>query len=157
MKQNNLTAIKNRLIKMICIGTFGGCIYVGCEYIFRGYSHPTMFLLAFFVSQLLMILNDTILEMNDYYEYQLFCGTFICTVFEYIFGIIFNSNYTIWDYRNMPFTLHFLDDQVNLIFILAWLFICSWGIPLMDYLQWRSGLGERPYYRVYLLNKTIYL
>lgn len=157
MKQINFITIKNRLVKMFAIGIFGGCIYTLIEYIFRGFSHPTMFLLAFFVSQLLMILNDTILEMDDYYEYQVLFGTFICTVFEYIFGIVFNSNYTIWDYRNLPFTFHFLNDQVNLIFCLAWLFICSWGIPLMDFLQYKIGLGEKPYYKSLILNKVITL
>ena len=53
---------------MICIGMFGGCLYVFIEYLFRGFSSPIMFLLAFFVSQLLMILNDTILTYDDYYE-----------------------------------------------------------------------------------------
>ena len=76
----------------------------------------TMFLLAFFISQILMILNDTILPKNTYYEIQVLFGTFYCCVFEFVFGVVFNSDYTIWDYRNLPFTLHFTNDQVNLLF-----------------------------------------
>lgn len=149
--------IKVRLLKMICIGMFGGCLYVFIEYLFRGFSSPIMFLLAFFVSQLLMILNDTILTYEDYYEIQVIYGTFICVIFEWLFGVLFNSNFNIWDYRNLPFTFHFLNDQVNLIFCLAWLFICMWGIPLLDWIQYKINLGCRPYYRFFLLNKTIYL
>ena len=147
--------IKVRLLKMICIGMFGGCLYVFIEYLFRGFSSPIMFLLAFFVSQLLMILNDTILTYDDYYEIQVIYGTFICVIFEWLFGVLFNSNFNIWDYRNLPFTFHFLNDQVNLIFCLAWLFICMWGIPLLDWIQYKINLGCRPYYRFFLLNKTI--
>ena len=142
---------------MICIGMFGGCLYVFIEYLFRGFSSPIMFLLAFFVSQLLMILNDTVLTYDDYYEIQVIYGTFICVIFEWLFGVLFNSNFNIWDYRNLPFTFHFLNDQVNLIFCLAWLFICMWGIPLLDWIQYKINLGCRPYYRFFLLNKTIYL
>ena len=149
--------IKVRLLKMICIGMFGGCLYVSIEYLFRGFSSPIMFLLAFFVSQLLMILNDTILTYDDYYEVQVIYGTIICVIFEWLFGVLFNSNFNIWDYRNLPFTFHFLNDQVNLIFCLAWLFICMWGIPLLDWIQYKINLGCRPYYRFFLLNKTIYL
>ena len=147
--------IKVRLLKMICIGMFGGCLYVFIEYLFRGFSSPIMFLLAFFVSQLLMILNDTVLTYDDYYEIQVIYGTFICVIFEWLFGVLFNSNFNIWDYRNLPFTFHFLNDQVNLIFCLAWLFICMWGIPLLDWIQYKINLGCRPYYRFFLLNKTI--
>ena len=149
--------IKVRLLKMICIGMFGGCLYVFIEYLFRAFSSPIMFLLAFFVSQLLMILNDTILTYDDYYEVQVIYGTIICVIFEWLFGVLFNSNFNIWDYRNLPFTFHFLNDQVNLIFCLAWLFICMWGIPLLDWIQYKINLGCRPYYRFFLLNKTIYL
>lgn len=147
--------IKVRLLKMICIGMFGGCLYVFIEYLFRGFSSPIMFLLAFFVSQLLMILNDTVLTYDDYYEIQVIYGTFICVIFEWLFGVLFNSNFNIWDYRNLPFTFHFLNDQVNLIFCLAWLFICMWGIPLLDWIQYKINLGCKPYYRFFLLNKTI--
>ena len=140
---------------MICIGMFGGCLYVFIEYLFRGFSSPIMFLLAFFVSQLLMILNDTVLTYDDYYEIQVIYGTFICVIFEWLFGVLFNSNFNIWDYRNLPFTFHFLNDQVNLIFCLAWLFICMWGIPLLDWIQYKINLGCKPYYRFFLLNKTI--
>lgn len=147
--------MKTRLLKMISIGTFGGLLYVLLEYLWRGYSHPTMFLLAFFVSQILMILNDTILPKDTYYEVQVLMGTFYCCVFEHVFGVIFNSNYTIWDYRSLPFTLHWTNDQVNLMFCLLWLFICMWGIPLMDFIQWKTGLGDKPRYRFWIIENFL--
>jgi len=142
-----------RLIITSLIGLFSSIVYCFIEIMARGYTHYSMAILAFICGIGLMFLNDTVLEYDTYFEIQVLFGTLLCTTLEYIFGLMFNSNFSVWDYRNLPFTLHFLDDQVNIMFCFAWMLICIFGIPLLDYLQYKAGLGDKPHYRFLIKTK----
>ena len=140
-----------KIINFICIGLFSSILYCGIEILYRNFTHWTMGLLAFIVGILLSIINDEILEYDDWYEVQILIGTSFCIVMEGLFGIIFNSNYNIWDYRNLPFT--FCGGQLNLIFCGVWMIIVALGLPLLDWLQYKLQAGPRPYYKSYFIEK----
>ena len=143
--------------KVFSIGIFSGMLYTTMEFLFRGRSHWTMFILAFFVGIILMFLNDEVLEYDTPYELQVISGTIVCIVFEFLFGIIFNRSFTIWDYRNMWGTLNFTGNQINIIFCGVWVLVTAFGLILLDWMQWKLGLGQAPYYHSIITGKTYYM
>lgn len=148
--------MRHLIIKNIAIGIFSGLVYTSIEWIYRGRSAPSMFFLAFIVGLILSYINNEIFEFDDPYEYQVIFGTIVCVVFEYLFGMIFNQDFSIWDYRKSWGTIHALGDQVNLAFIGAWFLIVLFGLPLLDFLQWKLGIAPEPYYTFLITGKRRY-
>lgn len=144
---------KNLLVENFVIGTFSGVIYTSIELLFRGRTYWSMFFLAFIVGILLSIINDEILEFDDYYEKQVLLGTFICIVFEGLFGILFNQDYHIWDYRGLWGS--FFYNQLNFIFCGAWMLITAFGIPLLDFVQYKLKIAPKPYYRFWIIENFL--
>ena len=140
-----------RLINFIVIGLFSTFIYCSVEIIWRGWTHWTMAVLAFIVGIILSIINDEILEFEDWYEDQVAFGTVVAVIFEALFGLVFNQNFEIWDYRGLWGT--FLGGQLNIIFCGAWALIVAFGLPMLDWLQYFLGEGPKPYYRSWLITK----
>ena len=87
-------------------------------------------------------------EYDTDFRIQVFVSALMCSSFEFFFGIIFNGDFSIWDYRGMWGTIHALGDQVNVIFFGIWIIISVFSLPLLDYLQWKLGVAEEPYYRI---------
>ena len=145
--------MKNEFKKDIVVFILGGLIYCGIELIFRGRTHFTMFLLAGCCSLVMAGLNN-IFSFDMPFLIQVFISGFVCSVGEYIFGILFNKNFTIWDYRNLPGT--FANNQLNILFCILWLLLSVIGIPIMDYVEWKYFKEEpKPYYIIF--GKKFYL
>lgn len=139
---------KRKLIPLLAIFMISGLIYVMLEILWRGYSHWTMFVCAGVCGIVMMGINDGLLKFDTDFRIQVVVSAFLCTTAELIFGLIFNSDFTIWDYRDMIGTIHCLNDQINIFFILIWGIISVFGLPFLDWMQWKLGLGPRPYYRI---------
>lgn len=141
-------------LKYLLLCAFGGYSYVSLELIFRGRSHITMMYCASICVLVMCILNNIFGYETDFLLQIILCMAF-CTGIEWIFGCLFNQDYSIWDYRNMPFKS--IDAQVCLPFSLLWGIISAIVIPLMDYIDWKI-FGYKPdtppYYRIF--NKIIF-
>lgn len=138
---------KKRIIPYLIIFIISGLIYVGLENLWRGRSHYTMFFCAGFAGLLIAAVNDEILSFEDDFFNQAFVATFFCTMCEFIFGLVFNMDYSIWDYRGLWGTLEWTCSQVNILFIGVWFIISALSIPFLDWLEWKLGLEPKPYYR----------
>lgn len=137
--------------RLASVFVMSGCIYVVIELLFRGYSHITMFFLAGIVGLFIAYLNDYLLEYGTFFEVQIFISTVFCTMMEFMFGRIFNVDYSIWDYRNLIGT--FAYGQLNIFFILAWGLISACAIIYLDWFQWRIlNESPKPSYRLLILN-----
>lgn len=53
---------------------------------------------------------------------------------ELIFGLLFNQDYSIWDYRNLAFNYR---GQICLAFTLVWVGISAAAIILLDWMDWK--------------------
>ena len=93
-------------------------------------------------------INNNLLEFDTDFLKQVVISALCCTTFEFLFGIIFNGDFSIWDYRNTWGTIHILGDQVNILFFGIWIIISVFSLPFLDWLQWKLGLAEKPYYRI---------
>lgn len=140
-------------MKYVLLFTFSGYIYVCMELLFRGRSDITMMFCASICVIPMVILNNQFSYEVDFLLQLVLCSIF-ATFIEYIFGIIFNADYHIWDYRNMPFNI---DGMVCLPFSLLWMLIAAWVIPLMDWIDcyvFGYKPDTKPYYKIF--GKKIY-
>lgn len=135
-------------MKYLLLFTFSGYIYVCLELIFRGYSDITMMFASSICAIPMIILNNKFTYEIDFLL-QLFLCAIFATLVEFIFGMLFNRDYSIWDYRNMPLNLY---GQICLPFSLLWMIIAACVIPLMDWIDcyiFGYKPNKKPYYKIF--------
>lgn len=122
----------------------GGTIYYGIEIAYRGYSHPTMFLVGGICFILIGLINEVI-DWNMPFLKQVLLGDIIVLIVEFIAGCILNLwlGLGIWDYSNLPFNLL---GQICLPFAILWLPIVAIAIVLDDWTKYFLYGGQKPYY-----------
>jgi uncharacterized membrane protein len=138
--------MKNLFKKLVLI-LYGGCAYVLVELIYRGYSHPSMFLVG-------GICFVGIGEINEFYPWdmplisQMFISSVFVTAIEFISGCILNLwlKLGVWDYSQMPYNLC---GQICLLFSIWWFFLSFIGIFLDDYIRWKVFNEEKPRYHIF--------
>ena len=122
-----------KVYRELLIGHIFGATYLTIEVCYRGYSHLSMYLLAFVIGLVIGGLN----EFYPYMDLKLQClfGMTIATLGEGIVGIIVNNilHLNVWDYSSLPFT--FFAGQCYLLFSIAWLGLSYVCIKLDDLLR----------------------
>ena len=108
------------LLKKGILFTLGGGGYYGLELLWRGRSHSTMFLLggACFLLMGRVDEDGSRLPLGV----RMGLGALICTAGELLFGLLFNRNYSIWDYRELPLNL---GGQICLWYSGLWLMLSA--------------------------------
>ena len=139
---------KKKIISLFIMFNISGLIYILLELLWRGRSHWTMFICAGLCGLVMANVNNNLLKFDTDFRIQVLVSALCCSMFEFLFGIIFNGDFTIWDYRGMWGTIHWLGDQVNILFFGVWILISIFALPFLDWMQWKLGLEERPYYRI---------
>lgn len=106
-----------RWIKKAVLFLLGGILYVGLELCWRGRSHISMF----FAGGLCFLLIGRLEELSPRLPIFLRAavGAGIITTVELAVGLLFNRNYAIWDYREIPGNFC---GQICPIFSLLWVF-----------------------------------
>lgn len=134
-----------RLVFFYCLA---GGLYMTLELIYRQRTDWTMFYLAGIIGILLLVINEWLDYDTDFILQVLICGS--CALLgEFIFGLIFNGDYHIWDYRNLPFNLM---GHIQLYFAIIWYVLSAIFIPILDYIDYRmfprNGI-KKPYYVIF--------
>ena len=140
--------MKQKIIPYGSIFIISGLIYTMLELMWRGRTHWTMFLCAGLCGLVMANVNNNLLEFDTDFLKQVVVSALCCTGFEFLFGIMFNRDFSIWDYRELWGTIHILGDQVNILFFGIWIIISVFSLPFLDWLQWKLGLAEKPYYKI---------
>lgn len=130
-----------RLVFFYC---FAGGLYMTLELLYRQYTDWTMFYLAGIIGVLLLVINEWLDYDTDLILQVFICGS--CALLgEFIFGLIFNADYHIWDYRELPFNFM---GQVQLYFAVIWYVLSAIFIPVLDCIDYcmfpREGI-KKPY------------
>lgn len=140
--------IVKRLILFIIIGI----LYVICEYLFRGYSHISTFLLAGICGVFFIDTPNNKYSFELDYIIQIIISTILCTIGEGITGLVVNTwlGLGVWDYSSLPYGTFFF-GQCNMLFVFAWILLIGLiGIPLCDaYNYYICKDGEPPYYKLF--------
>ena len=124
----------------------GGLIYFLIEILYRGYSHPSMFILGGVCFLLCGMLNERFSWDMPLTAQMGICAVMI-TVMEFLFGVVLNIwlGLNIWDYSHMPFNIL---GQVCLPFSAAWYALSAVAIMLDDYMRYWFFGEEKPRYKL---------
>lgn len=101
-----------RYLKYPILFCAGGTGYMTLELLWRGWSHGSMFLAG---GTCFLLLGK--LKNIRSLPLQGVVGAAVITGVELAAGLVFNRNYTVWDYRSMPFSFQ---GQICLPFSLLW-------------------------------------
>ena len=99
----------------------GGSAYMGLELLWRGRSHGSMFLAGGLCLLLIGRLEEV--EPKLPLPARVLTGAGIITMTELALGMVFNRDYAVWDYRDVPGNYM---GQICLPFCLAWVPV-SWA------------------------------
>lgn len=133
------------IIKYFMLFCCGGMTYMTIEMVYRGYSDYTMAVLGGMAFAFIGCINNFIPWKMSLINQCLVGGILIVTPLEYLFGILFNQTYTIWDYRNIPLNI---DGQICLPFTLIWCLLSIVAIVLDDYIRYYAFDEEKPIYKL---------
>ena len=105
-----------RFWKACVLFYLGGASYLILEFMWRGRSHGSMFILGglcfLLIGQLSKLLKKIPLAL------QLLLFSAMITFLELLTGLLVNRDYQVWDYRAL--TYNFM-GQISLIFTLLWI------------------------------------
>ena len=141
-----------RCFQLLFIFTLSGTIYYIMEVIFKGSSrgsHWSMFVLSGIASVVFIDGLNNVFTYEMDWLLQSAISSIMITIWEYFTGCIFNQNYSIWDYRNLPFNFQ---GQICLYFTLLWFVLAFIYIPILDYIEWKwfkYKSATPPYYKIF--------
>lgn len=118
--------------KRLLLFCIGGAGYVVLEWLWRGWSHGSMFLAGGSCFLLLGKLNSQRPKLS--LPFRGLVGAGIITMVELLAGLLFNRDYRVWDYRNLPMNYH---GQICLRFFLLWIPLSLLGMGLYSALDRR--------------------
>ena len=107
----------------------GGSAYMILEFLWRGRSHGSMFVLGGLCFLLVGTLNRW---LRIPLALQLLLSAIMITGLEFIAGLLVNRDYAVWDYRGMPY--HYL-GQVCLNYSLLWIPVSMAAILLYRWVE----------------------
>ena len=84
------------ILRKTALGVMGGGAYVGLEYLWRGYSHGSMFAAGGVCFLLLGQVRRTPALIRP------LLGAAVITGVELVTGLLVNQDYQVWDYRRSP-------------------------------------------------------
>lgn len=137
--------ILDKILEYCILFSFGGMTYMIMELLFRGRTHYIMAFCGGFCFVAVGLLNEFIPWNMSLILQSIIGGFLIITPIELIFGLIFNMDYSIWDYRTLRF--NFL-GQISLNFTILWCLITTIAIIVDDYLRYRIFNEEKPNYKI---------
>jgi len=131
-----------KVFKVLTLGLWGGFIYFLIELLWRGHSHPSMFIAGGICFILIGGLNNWF-SWNLGLLWQALIGAIVITVVEFGAGLIVNIwlGLNVWDYSDLPLNLL---GQICLPYTALWIPLAAFAVWLDDFLRWKLYGYERP-------------
>lgn len=140
----------NKFIKLFfkysILFSYGGMIYMCLELLFRHKTHYTMAFCGGFAFVIIGCINNVISWDISLVKQCLIGGICVITPLEYLFGILFNQDYSIWCYKDIILNYQ---GQICIPFTILWCFVSIIAIFLDDYLRYYIFNEEKPYYKIW--------
>lgn len=133
-------------LKLLVLAVIGGAIYVGIEMLWRGHSHPSMFILGGLCFVSIGLINE-LFPWELGIVWQALIGGTLVTCLEFITGVIVNIwlKLGVWDYSGLPLNIL---GHVCLPFYFAWVGLSVVAIVFDDYLRYWFFGEEKPHYKI---------
>jgi uncharacterized membrane protein len=134
------------LSKYFLLLGIGGMIYIGIEFMWRGYSHWSMFFVGGACFVCIGLINE-ILPWTMPLWLQVIIGVCIITILEFLAGCILNIwlGWNVWDYSGLPGNLL---GQICPQYIVLWVPLCLIGIIFDDWLRYWWFGEDKPHYKL---------
>ena len=132
-----------KLWRSLILFYIGGMVYILVELVWRGWSHPSMFVVGGFCFVMIGELNGHLLRWNTPLAAQAVLCACAVTLVELISGLILNvwGGLNVWDYGNLPFNFM---GQICLDYFLLWIPMSVAAIWADDRPRQRLFGQERP-------------
>lgn len=133
-------------LRPLILFLIGGLIYVFIEFIARGRSHWTMFIVGGVAFFLIGCINEKNRKMP--LVKQMAIGAIVITTLEFLCGYIVNLwlGWNVWDYSNMPLNLF---GQICLPFTVLWFFLTAIAVILDDWIRHIFWKEKIPHYKLF--------
>ena len=137
-----------RFWKDLVLFYIGGILYVLLELVWRGRSHPTMFLLGGLCFLLINALGRIPAVAESPLLGRAVLSAVMVTTLELLCGLLVNVvlQLNVWDYSHQP--LNFM-GQICPLFFLLWIPVSLFAILAGDYLQYLLFGVPLPRYRLF--------
>jgi uncharacterized membrane protein len=134
----------NKFLRVATICLWGGFLYYLAEIAWRGYSHPSMYILGGICFLQLGKIND-FLSWDLGLIWQALIGAVCVTFMELLGGLVINVwlGLGVWDYSDKPF--NFL-GQICLSQSFLWIPLSAMAVVLADYLNHYLFGDRKPRY-----------
>lgn len=144
--KKNRDTLAMTALKLFILLLVGGTVYGGVEILYRGNTHPSMFIVGGLCFVLIGLINE-IFTYDMPLLLQMLVSSLIITVIEFVSGVIVNLwlSLDVWDYSAIPFNVL---GQICLRFSVYWFFLSIVGILLDDFLRWKMFNEEKPKYKL---------
>ena len=127
------------MVKKAYLFTVGGGIYVSLELLWRGRSHWTMFALGGGCFVAIGELGKALKRVPR--AVRAAVGSGVCTIGELLTGLLFNRDYSIWDYRELPGNFR---GQICLPFYFLWVPLSMAAMELYGVLDKKFPIYKKP-------------
>ena len=118
-----------RFWKRSFLFSLGGSAYMTLEFLWRGRSHISMFLLG---GTCFLVMGQLNRRLRLPLAIKLLVSAGAITTLELLTGLLVNRDFSVWDYRRMP--CHYL-GQICLNYSLLWIPVSFAGILLYDWID----------------------
>jgi hypothetical protein len=141
------------IVKVFTLFAFGGLLYAAIELVARKWTRWTMVILG-------DICFVTLGSFKNLFHrpipllLQMFIGSGIITVFEFITGLIVNHRFgwNVWDYSKEPFNIK---GQVCLRLSFYWFCLSASAIVVYDLLIWKMWKETPPIYTFVFADRLV--
>jgi len=104
-----------KILRKCILFYLGGAAYMTLEFLWRGRSHGSMFVLG---GTCFLLLGQLYKRCRRIYlPFKMLLGAALITALELLTGLLVNRDYAIWDYRKLPCQFR---GQISLVFSLLW-------------------------------------
>ena len=116
----------------------GGLAYMVVEFIWRGYSHGSMFLLG---GLCFLLVGGGVARLSRLPLWvRILVGAGVITALELATGLLVNRNFEVWDYRTLPYNFM---GQISLAFSLLWIPVSLIAMGLYAWVNGKIEAGRR--------------
>lgn len=114
-----------KFLKQAVLFYLGGTAYMTLEFLWRGRSHGSMFLLGglCFLGMGRLVKGFVRVPL----AVKVIMGAAMVTALELLAGLLVNRQYTVWDYRSLPYNYK---GHICLNFSLLWMPVTLFGMWL---------------------------
>lgn len=141
MKTNSFAT---EFFRQLVIFLAGGFIYGAVEILYRGHTHPSMFITGGLCLVWVGGLNS-FFKKDIPVIWQMIAGALIITGAEFVCGVIVNLGFgmQVWDYSDLPFNIM---GQICLLFLCIWFLFSLPAILIEDYIRYGMFGEEKKRY-----------